>query len=191
MKKIILSLAIASLSTAAMAQVSLGVKAGANFSTLRGDDVSNVKSKFGANGGLFANIFMSDMLSLQPEILYSMEGAKSKSNADSRLDLNYVNFPIMLKINIADGFYGEFGPQIGILTSAKAENNNVSVDVKDGYKDVNLSVAAGLGYNFTPAVGIGARYNYGVNGITKEVAGMENDTKTGTLSVGLHYMFGK
>ena len=188
MKKLILCLAIAGFSSAAMAQVSFGLKAGANISTLRGDDIDGIKSLVGANGGLFASIFMSDLLSLQPEVLYSMEGAK-EDGGDGKIKLGYINVPIMLRIKSPQGFYGEFGPQIGILASAKEESGGSSSNIKDELKTTNISVALGAGYDFSPAVGVNARYSLGMGTILKD--SNDGDIKTGNFSIGLHYRFGQ
>ena len=187
MKKLILCLAIAGFSTAAMAQVSFGAKAGLNISTLRGDDADGIKSVIGANGGFFASIFMSDLLSLQPEVLYSMEGAK-QDVGDGKVKLGYINVPIMLKIKSPQGFYGEVGPQLGILASAKEEGGGSSADIKEFLKSTNISVAVGAGYDFSSAVGVGARYSLGMGTILKDASG---DMKTGNFSIGIHYKFGQ
>jgi len=187
MKKTILSFVIISLSTlGASAQVNFGLKAAMNISTLRGDDVEDVKSLIGANIGAFVNIPVSTMFSVQPEVLYSMEGAK-EDGTDSKLMLNYVNIPLMLKYTDPSGFFGEFGPQIGFLTSAKAKEDGDTEDIKDFFKSTNFSVGIGAGFNFTPSVGVGLRYNLGLSNISED---SEADIKTGNFSIGIHYSFG-
>ncbi len=188
MKKIILSFAVVVLGTVAVqAQSSFGIKAGMNIANLRGDDAGDTKSLIGANGGVFANIPVSPNFAVQPEVLYSLEGAKSSSNNDFKLNLNYINIPVMFQYRDASGFYAELGPQLGILTEAKTKLGNTETDVKSLYKSTNISGAAGLGFNFVPSIGVGIRYSLGLTGITES----DSDVKTGNFAIGLHYTFGK
>ena len=187
MKKVILCLVIVSLTTlGASSQVNFGLKAGMNISTLRGDGVGKAKSLIGANVGAFVNIPVSTMFSFQPEVLYSMEGAK-EDVFDTKIMLNYVNIPLMLKYTDASGFFGELGPQIGFLTSAKSKINGNTADVKDLFKSTNFSLGIGAGFNFTSSVGVGLRYNLGLSNISEDT---NDDVKTGNFSIGIHYSFG-
>lgn len=187
MKKVILCLVIVSLTTlGASSQVNFGLKAGMNISTLRGDGVGKAKSLIGANVGAFVNIPVSTMFSFQPEVLYSMEGAK-EDVFDTKIMLNYVNIPLMLKYTDASGFFGELGPQIGFLTSAKSKINGNTADVKDLFKSTNFSLGIGAGFNFTSSVGVGLRYNLGLSNISEDT---NDDEKTGNFSIGIHYSFG-
>ena len=187
MKKVILCLVIVSLTTlGASAQVNFGLKAGMNISTLRGDGVEKANSLIGANVGAFVNIPVSTMFSFQPEVLYSMEGAK-EDVFDTKIMLNYVNIPLMLKYTDASGFFGELGPQIGFLTSAKSKINGNTADIKDLFKSTNFSLGIGAGFNFTSSVGVGLRYNLGLSNISEDT---NDDVKTGNFSIGIHYSFG-
>lgn len=187
MKKVILCLVIVSLTTlGASSQVNFGLKAGMNISTLRGDGVGKAKSLIGANVGAFVNIPVSTMFSFQPEVLYSMEGAK-EDVFDTKIMLNYVNIPLMLKYTDASGFFGELGPQIGFLTSAKSKINGNTADIKDLFKSTNFSLGIGAGFNFTSSVGVGLRYNLGLSNISEDT---NDDVKTGNFSIGIHYSFG-
>ena len=189
MKKIILSLAIVAFATLGVsAQVNFGVKGGLNISTLRTDPDGNSKSLVGGYGGFLANIPVSGMFSIQPEVLYSLEGAKYDGAGDPQLLLNYINIPLMVKYSDPSGFYGELGPQIGILTSAKFQEDGESdVDIKKLLKSSNFSLGFGAGWNFSPKVGVGLRYNLGLSSIGEDSG---NDVKTGNFAIGIHYMFG-
>ncbi len=182
---ILMVLAITSFSV--QAQVGFGLKAGLNISTVRGDEDEGVKSLIGANGGLFANIPAGTNFAVQPELVYSMEGAKL-DGSDFKIHLDYVNIPLLAQYRNPSGFYAELGPQIGILTSAKIKSGGTSESIKDQLKSTNFSIVGGLGYNFIPSVGVNARYALGVSNISDD---SEGDLKTSTFSIGLHYTFGK
>ena len=108
------------------------------------------------NGGALVNIPVSSQFSVQPEVVYSSEGAKATGG---KISLNYVNIPVLFQYNNS-GFYGELGPQLGILTSAKAKpDDGDDTDIKDVLKSTNFSLAIGAGYKLTNRLGFGARYN--------------------------------
>ena len=192
MKKLILSFAIVAFAAAGVnAQVGFGVKGGLNISSLRTKPDDDSKSLIGGNGGFFANIPVSGMISVQPEVLYSLEGAKEDGSTNPQTLLNFINIPVMLKYTDPSGFYGELGPQIGILASAKfKEDGENDVDLKDFLKSTNFSLGIGAGWNFGPQVGVGVRYNLGLSNIWDAPALGDNEVKTGNFSIGIHYSFG-
>lgn len=182
MKKLFLVAAITAVGFAANAQVNFGVKAGLNISNLTGDGV-DTDSKAGFNAGGFATIPVSSMFAVQPELLYSVEGAKS---GDTKLHLNYINIPVLFQYR-KSGFVGELGPQLGILASAKAKADGESADIKDYFKSTNFSLAIGAGYQLTNGLGFGVRYNLGLSNIGDAEG---SDIKTSTFSVGASFAFG-
>ena len=78
MKKALLSLGLlAVLALNGHAQgLTFGVKAGGTLSSITQKDNDTNKNKFGGHGGAFVNFGLSDMFSVQPELLYSMKGNK-------------------------------------------------------------------------------------------------------------------
>jgi hypothetical protein len=191
MKKIILSLGLlAGISATAQAQATFGVKAGASLTNFVGDNVSdNAKNKVGFVGGLVANLAVNDMFSIQPEVLFSQKGYKL---ADSQSNLNYIDVPVMVKVNTGDngsGLFFELGPQFGLLMSAKDEH----VDFKDQFNTFDFGYAAGLGYQLEGGLNFGLRYNGGITNVLKDgafgIAGQQKSRNSAfQLSVG--YMFG-
>lgn len=199
MKKTILVLAVVFAAVAAQAQVSFGVKAGANFSTLGGDDYDEVdgkKSNTGFHFGGFANIGISDNFAFQPELVYSAkQGMEYRAtilgqNYELNVNLNYLNLPLMMQYR-THGFYAEAGPQVGFLLTAKSKAKSGGVteeeDIKEDLKGIDFGVNLGLGYELKNGLGIGARYNFGMSNIADDD---NSDVKNRVLSVGLFYKFG-
>jgi opacity protein-like surface antigen len=186
MKKVILFAAFAVVAFATQAQVKFGAKAGMNLANLSGD-ISDNKMKVGFNVGGLVNIPVSENLSVQPEILYSAEGTKFGGSSTVDLNLGYVNIPVMLKYS-STGFYGEVGPQLGILASAKYKSGSSSASAKDDINSTNFGVAFGAGYELSSGLGFGARYSLGLSNIAKDAGG--DKVKTSNISVGVHYIFG-
>jgi hypothetical protein len=187
MKALLLSIfAAASLATA-NAQLQYGVKAGVNMSNLTGDATNDYKSRTGFNAGMFLEIPVSKKFSVKPELVYSLQGAKSDGVQDifpaSTLKTGYVNIPVLAKYNIISGLFAETGPQIGFLTSAKNDFDGTDHDVKDVYKTTDFSWAFGLGYELPFGLGVNARYNTGISKIVEEQGKWRNSI----FQVGLFY----
>ncbi len=188
MKKLLFVAAILVAGVAVQAQVKFGVKAGGNISMWSGDDAEESKSKFGFHVGALANIPVSSMFSVQPEVQFSVEGAKYEAGSmDVNYNLNYINVPVLLQYNNPSGFYAETGPQIGLLMSAKAKADDEEEDVKEFFKGSNFSWAIGAGFRFANGFGVGVRYNLGLGNILDDEDG---DMKQSNFGFGVFYTFG-
>lgn len=188
MKKVFLSFFLAASFVGANAQVQFGVKAGANVANLIGSDADGSKAKFGFNAGAFAEIPVAEKFSVKPELVYSLQGAKGEEEGvDGKLNLSYINIPVLAKYNIAEGFFAETGPQLGILASAKAKVGDHSVDVKEGYKSIDFGWAFGLGYELAEGFGFNARYNLGLSKLGED---SDAKVKNGVIQFGVFYKFG-
>jgi len=100
-----------------------GLKTGMNVASITGDDTDNLDSRVAFFFGGFAELCVTDQFSFQPELLYSMQGAKySESEGyDGKFKLDYLNVPLMGKYYVTEALSIEAGPQIGFLVSAKDE----------------------------------------------------------------------
>lgn len=175
MKKTVLSLALlAGLTSAAHAQsgVKFGIRGGISANTLSGDDdkFGNKQSSYtyalGGLGGVTAQFALSDLISIQPELLYNLKGAQINDSKD-RLDLHYLDLPILLKVN-ADGPYFEAGPQVGYLISAKrGAADKARIETKD-LQGLSLGYVAGVGYQLTSGLSLGVRFNGGISSVGKD-----------------------
>ncbi len=169
--------------------VNIGIKGGLNVYSLKSDNGLNYDSKLGFNAGLLGHIHLTKMIALQPEIVYSAEGAKSTSaGVESKVSLGYINVPVLVQYMFDNGFRLQLGPQVGFLTSAKTETNNVTSDIKDKLTSADFSISGGVGY-VHPASGIGvdARYNLGVSNINKNSNVTSNNRG---FQLGVFYLFG-
>ncbi|WP_149242855.1 porin family protein [Dyadobacter sp. 32] len=160
MKKLFFTVLMVTLSTFAMAQTfSFGPKAGINISNYSGGDI-NSDAKVGYHIGGLLNFGFGEIFSIQPEVLFSTQGAKVE-NAGSKTNykINYLNVPVMLKFRIANGFYIEGGPQAGFRLSENIPDQTIN----DFAKQLDLSAGAGLGYQSDAGIGIGLRYMAGLS----------------------------
>src|SRR5689334_6936348 len=105
--------------------VNFGLKGGLNLATIDSKESNEIQNRVGFHGGLFANIPVSSQIAVQPEAVYSSQGAKyTAGGVVHSLALNYVNIPVMLQAMVGRGFYAEVGPQLGILTGTADKVND-------------------------------------------------------------------
>ncbi len=167
------------------------LKAGANFSNFTGGDFDAVKKKAiaGFHGGVFLN-FSFGALSLQPEVLISTQGARIDSVSRSYdWKVTYATVPVLLKYRSAGGFYLEAGPQVGFKISENVSDETI----EDFAKDLDLSAAAGLGFQTKGGLGIGARYLVGLSkvGDFSPQKNIDPDFKNSVIQVGIFITLGK
>ena len=158
---------------------SAGIKGGLNFTNLYTDDVddNNVLSSF--NAGVYANLPVSPAVSIQPELNFSRKGAElvydnAFATGTTRLKLNYLEMPVLLKLNVTPNFNIHFGPYAAYLINGKAtnESNNGSFNFEENINNDDLNkwdygLSGGVGFDFA-STSLGIRYNYGLQTIGKE-----------------------
>ncbi|MDB5252267.1 MAG: PorT family protein [Flaviaesturariibacter sp.] len=175
---------------------SAGIKAGANIFNLKEDKKGgfDYQTRTSANAGFFFHIPIMGGFGLQPELLYSGEGAKFKdtvAKTSNTIRLQYVNIPVMIQYNTPFGLTVEAGPQLGILVQGKQvidkSGSKSELDLlSKNLKVTQLAVAGGLSYHFM-RYGIYGRYVHGLSNLSK----VETDPKltSSGFQVGLSVWF--
>ncbi|GAB3299816.1 porin family protein [Hymenobacter tenuis] len=168
---------------AATAHAQLGVKAGINAAVLDGENLGSTSTDYKTyyHAGILYEAKLIGPLSIQPEVLYSLQGSSFKDavgNYDAKL--HYLNVPVLAKVTLGPVFV-EAGPQFGLLLS-KSESGEVTVSSTgngpySSYKRGDLSLAAGAGLKLSNFL-VGARFNAGLNDINdaKNLSGA-NDSR--------------
>ncbi len=184
MKKSLIVFGIALLGSITMLSAqSFGLKGGLNMGTLSGDDADDELSALVSfHVGAYASFDLGDKLKLQPEVVYSGEGAKDD---DFDYKLTYINIPVMFKYYVAEGFNVHAGPQIGILTKAEITDGDASVDIKDDFESTSIGAGFGLGYDLDK-INFSARYNLGLVSILKNE---DSDLKNNAIQISVGYTF--
>ncbi|MGV9004204.1 porin family protein [Flavobacterium sp.] len=181
MKKIILSVAaIFAFGVVSAQDIKFGVKGGLNSSNITNTDGS--KALVGFHVGGLAEFKVSEKFAVQPELLYSTQGAGS-DGGDLKLD--YINIPIMAKFYVAEKFSIQAGPQIGFLMTAKADGE----DVKDFFKTTDFGVNIGVGYNLDENMMLDLRYNMGLSQVQKEVIDGTSKSMNQVIQLSFGYKF--
>jgi hypothetical protein len=169
-------------------QAAIGLKAGLNVSNLSNSTGYDMGSKLGFNGGLLAHIHLNPSLALQPEAVYSSQGAKyTITGTEHTLSLNYINIPVQLQYMFNNGFRLQTGPQVGFLAGVKDKVNDEETGyfTSQDFKTIDFSWTAGLGYLSTSGIGVDARYNFGISDINNVGS---NVLHNNVFQLGLFYM---
>lgn len=164
--------------------VNMGIKGGLNLYSIDGDNSSNNELKPGLHLGFLWHIHKSDNFAVQPELVYSVQGANLPGSV--KLNLGYVNVPILFQYMFNNGFRLEAGPQIGVLLHAESELSGNSDNVKDDFKSIDIALAGGIGYVSPSGFGLDARYNYGLSNINDLTS--DKFTNSG-FQFGIFYLF--
>ena len=184
MKKTIILAATFFLAYGASAQMKahFGVKAGMNASELQQKDLKS-QTKIGFNAGVLAHIHSNgSQFAFQPEVIYSLEGAKNIGILKSNQDLHFINVPLLAQYMFDNGFRIEAGPQFGFLVAAKSKIGSVTADNKDSFKSTAISLPVGVSYLTTSGLGFDARYSFGLTDL--------KDSDVGGKLTGNNFQFG-
>ncbi|WP_343614408.1 porin family protein [Flavobacterium sp.] len=183
-------------------ETEFGVKGGFNMSNLynNGDDVDDNNILYGFNAGVYATLPISDFVAIQPELLFTTKGAKLEYNSalfngDAKFKLNYIELPLLVRVNITKNFNVHAGGYASYLVSSKVTGSGdadfeQTIDTDDLNK-FDAGISAGIGVDFNP-VSIGVRYNYGLTTVGKERTALGTtytfpDAKNSNLTLYLSY----
>lgn len=155
---------------------SFGFKAGANYASIT--DASELSYKTGFLIGIFAGVKFDDYLGMQGDLIYSQQGADVD---DETINMNYLNFPIVLRYYVIRGLNIHAGPQFGMLLDDNIEDlyeSPVEAELFD------FTGVVGVGYDLLTRFKIEARYNFGLTDIAVDENGKNN-----FISFSLGYSF--
>ncbi len=167
MKKLVL-IALVLFSMIAGAQekfLRFGVKGGVNFSNINGNvEEIDFKSRSSYHFGALVEVRLFENLTIQPELLYSVQGAKVESgNAGvDDVDFKYLTIPVMMKFYlISEKLSLEVGPQFAFLA-----DDNVGDTFRT--RSFDFSVGGGLAFDITNNFFIQARYLAGLTEVSSD-----------------------
>jgi hypothetical protein len=159
-----------------------GVKAGLNLSNMSVEDASDKTLKTGFHAGVFTKMPFTDVLSVQPELLFTTKGVKYSfdnllAEGETNFNLNYIELPINLVYNLSEDFEFHLGPYIGYLANANVDAsteilNFIEIDTgdnidRDHFKSFDLGLTAGLNFSLEQFV-FGFKYNLGLTPVAKD-----------------------
>jgi len=153
MKKLMMIFTAAAITTAAAAQenttgkpdVKFGIRAGMNLSNIsKSGDYNDLTtgSKTGFNAGVFAEIPLVTVLSIQPEVQFSQKGFKSNGTFltnpyEYKQTINFIEVPLLVKIKPTRNFGILVGPQFSFLSSTKTQFTTANTEYENIVKEDN------------------------------------------------------
>jgi len=162
-KSLILIVILCFVSFSSNAQVSIGPKIGLNLANFTGNVSSDVRGLGALQVGGVAEIEIIDMLSIQPELVFSVQGIVI---GNTKLVTSNINLPIMARFYPVEFLYVEAGPQVGFLIAANEKDQANNINVTQNFKTVDLGISFGAGTKITDlGLGFGIRYYAGLSNI--------------------------
>ena len=219
-KQIILLFALAT-SFAALSQnkVAVGVKAGINNSSFKGDAAKSLngilentngivttQGKTAFFGGLYADIPLGGNFSFEPGVQYAQKGYDIKGsydiknldflalNAKASLISNYIDMPVLLKANI-EGLQIFAGPQFSYLVNSNLRTTAGALGYNILNRDIDVTDQFNRwDINATAGLGYAFNKNFAIQaaydyGLTKPDKNKNVNANIQTLKVGLAYSF--
>lgn len=167
-------------------ETQFGIKGGLNLASLT-NDTSGLDSRTAFHIGVMSEIPISELFSIQPELIYSLQGAKADGD---QIKIDYLNIPVMFKYYASQGVSVEAGPQIGVLLSATTEIDDEG-DIKDEVKSLDFGLNFGLGYKIDSGLNVSVRYNLGLANIFKSEDEFDDGFKVnnGVFQLSIGYLF--
>jgi hypothetical protein len=176
MKKIYLTLLFLGTLTLTQAQENTngkshtGIKGGYNLSSVSYNGEGETDQRNGFHVGIYGESFLSDVLSLQPELLFSQQGYEINSSSGKFTQkLNYINLPLMVKLYPVQNFFLEAGPQIGVAITHKEVYDGLfssSQEFNPDSFDWGMNFGAGIKTN--SGISLGVRYHLGIGDLYDE-----------------------
>ncbi len=172
-KKILFLLGIllfAAVSIEAQEEHRYGFRIGVNYSELDFEDRTigvfggDDGARIGAAVGFFAQYYLSERWSIQPELQYSAQGERSRvlgvntgvqgEDSEDRLKVNLLQLPVVLNFHLKK-LSLSVGPQAGVRIW--------EWEREDNYETLQFSVIGGVGYDITDNLGVNLRASYGIS----------------------------
>lgn len=138
--------------------VGIGIKGGMNFANQSITDIST-DTRTGFHGGAYLVIAFSEKWGIQPELLYSSQGAELPTEAS---EFKYMSIPILLRFKPVSVLSIEAGPQFSKLLDAKVGSDNI----KDEIKSSDFGLALGATLHLPLGLQGGLRYVWGFSNVS-------------------------
>ena len=205
MKKIVL-LALCLLASYAVEAQYIGLKAGYNYATLKGNvsDGANFKPYHGYYAGITLEFPLSNLFSLQVEGIYNRRGANITSNTygKAKLNLYYLSLPVLARFNVGKGINLHIGPQLEYRidkpnfyfdagTDPVTRVKDDALDIIDGAMTVGIAYMTDAGWFFEArwVQGLTSVFEADETSLTHIGISPDYNFKNRTLSVGVGYRF--
>jgi len=185
MKKILFAIAcLATVSFSSNAQMKITPAIGLNMANISGAEGASTNMSFHIGG--LVGFGLTDKISIQPGLFYSIKGAKADlAGTSTALNLSYLEIPVNVVYAVGEsGLALHAGPYLGMLMSAKAKD----VDMKDMYKSMDFGLNVGASYNLPMGLMVRAQYGMGLADINnKDKSGSDKKLSNSCIGITIGY----
>lgn len=184
-KKLLITAVVLAITSISHAQsIRFGVKGGINYANQNGTEITLNSQNYDTadaitsyHAGLVAEIKLFENFAIQPELLYSTQGATYKNAVEEfKNELGYISIPVVAKIYLNKSLSLEAGPQASFLLS---ERNKFDYKESETFE---FSGVVGLGLQVTNNLFLQARYGVGLTEASKDA---QTKNSTFQLSAGI------
>ena len=165
------------------------------------------RMKEGVHAGVYISIPVGPGFEIEPGLQYSQKGTRMigklpfkeaeflNANLTITNKADYLELPVLAKLYIGEGFNIYAGPQVAYLLSNKIQAQagalgynvlNREWDMKSGFREFDMSLIGGIGYQFSNGFNISASYDHGLNTID-ENGNFETYNRAIKASVGFSF----
>lgn len=165
-----------------------------NNNTFNAGEEVNVNTTFGGNLGISSLYSFNNATGVSIALVYSGHNQSFKGEIspeisfESKIKLNYLDMPLLFRLQSKKGSYFELGPQFSILINASEDFSSSSgsgmnredyknKDFKENFDNINIAAILGFGFDFDASevimVSTGLRFGYSFTDVTKEFSETE------------------
>lgn len=202
MNKILITMSLVLFSNVGNAQLNYGVYGGLNISKITvtpEEDLPVPKSMAGFHIGAFGNYELSDLLKIQGDLEYSLQGSNDQDDGDyERIRLSYLNFTPLIVTTFNDNIHVFAGPRLGFLISGRFEEEEIdsgelkTYNAKALYSSTDFGLNIGAGYDFNEQLGVRLKYTIGLSDNNEDITEeafyeVHQELKSSVLQLSLSY----
>lgn len=163
-------------------------KAGVNINDLGGRE-TGIYNSFGFHAGIGYEYVFSSYFSLQPELLFSLQGGKVEQSSNTRLNYYYLNLPLLAKVFLVDKLSLEAGPQFGYLLWANENSDFGRINITRQVKRTDFAIAFGFGYQYRDKTSFAIRYNLGISNTNEQGVILRKRQSNRVLQASVGFVF--
>ena len=190
MKKLFTILCAGLLTLGVSAQTQFGATAGLNMANIT--DTDDSKMRLGIRLGASFSTELSDVMTLQSGLLYSVKGFAFEldflsTTVDADWSLGYIEIPFGVKFAVSDQFSLDAGLYSAFLISSVVTVDGESSDSDtEGLNTIDFGIGLGASFSATDAISINLGYQMGLNTVVEDA----DEGKNTNILVGVTYNFG-
>jgi len=169
-------------------EVEWSAKAGLNFSTLGKVDAS-FQPKIGYHAGVAAEFITTPYFSIQPELVYSLQGATIDQSQGIYQNYHYLNLPLVFKVYFLEDASFDLGAQYGYLLKAANKDDYGSDNITSDVNRHDFALVFGFSYKLNEKFLFNLRYNLGLSNTGGQDIIYEQRVTNKTLQLTAAYIF--